>query len=479
MKTRSLLIFGLLFVVLILAACSPQATEAPTQVPTTAPQPTEEATMAPEPTEVMTEEPTMAPEPTEVMTEPPTTGGITCDAPIKVGLISDGTGALAIYGAHIYRSFMLGMEYATGAPGSVGDVFTLDDGSNTFMLDGCEIEVITGDDQTNPDLTASIAQEMIEVDGVDVLVGTVSSGNTATLQEIAAQNQIPLIVAPAAANDITGVNFNEYTFRTSRNNYQDAINLCQYLPTVYDTFVQIAPDYSFGWGGAQAFRDSCTVEGGTFVTDDIFAPADTTEFTPYMEQILDSGAQAWIVTWAGGGFIPMMQAAVDVGVTDALALGASFVDNVALPAFFSNAIGTTSGILYHYTAPDNAINDWLVEEDKARYGVPPDLFDADGMNAALLLVEGLKATGGDASADALIGAWEGMEFDGPKGAIYIRPEDHVAIQDMYIMKLLNVDDPDAKFFEYVTTTRPEPPCLLPEELKDRCGDLPYGSLSGE
>jgi branched-chain amino acid transport system substrate-binding protein len=347
------------------------------------------------------------------------------------------------------------------------------------MLDNCEIQVFVRDDQSTPDTTAAVARELIDVEGVDVLVGTVSSGATATLQGIAAESKVPLIVAPAAANDITGISFNEYTFRTSRNNYQDAMNLCEYLVTQYETFVQIAPDYSFGYGGATAFRDSCTLNGGTFVADDIFAPLDTTDFTPYMEQILDSGADAWVVTWAGGGFIPMMQAAVDLGVLDEMALGASLADNASVPAFYGSIIGQNSGILYHYTLPDNAINDWLVEQDKARYGTVPDLFDADGFNAALMLVEGLKATNGDASADALLAAFEGMTFEGPKGTIYIRPEDHVAIQDMYIVKVLNVDDPDAKFFEYVNTTRPEPPCLLPETLKDRCGDLPYGSLTGQ
>lgn len=475
MKTFRFWITTIFFLGLILSACSPPATAQPTEP---VPQPTDTAapTDLPEPTEAM--------EPTEEMTEPTeepteTPAGLVCEEPIKVGLITDGTGALAIYGAHIIRSFMLGMEYATGAPGSAGEVFTLDMGRNTFRLDECEIEVIVKDDQSTPDITATLARELIEVDGVDVLVGTVSSGATATLQGIAAENQIPLIVAPAAANDITGVNFNEYTFRTSRNNYQDAMNLCAYLPTQYSTFVQIAPDYAFGWGGAAAFRDACTVAGGEFVADDIFAPLDTTEFTPYMEQILASGAEAWLVTWAGGGFIPLMQAATDLGVTDQMALGSAFVDNVVMPAFFANAIGSTSGILYHYTAPDNAINDWLVENTKARYGVPPDLFDADGMNAAILLVEALKATNGDTGADALIAAMEGMTFEGPKGTIYIRPEDHVAIQDMYIVTLLNVDDPEFRFFELVSTTRPEPPCLLPENLAERCGDLPVGSLSGE
>jgi len=404
---------------------------------------------------------------------------INCDEPIKVGLITDATGPLAIYGAHIIRSFMLGMEYATGAAGTVGDVFTVEDGSNTFMLENCEIEVLLGDDQTNPDLTTSVAREFIEVDEVDLLVGTVSSGNTATLQEIAAENEIPLIVAPAAANDITGVNFNEYTFRTSRENYQDMIALCEYITQEFDTFVQIAPDYSFGWGAAAAARDACTQFGGTFPVDDIFAPFDTTDFTPYMEQLLDSGAEAWIPTWAGGGFIAIMQSAVDLGVVDEMDMAASYVDNVALPAFFGNSIGSTGSILYHYSAPDNEVNDWLIEETQARYGVYPDLFDGDGANAAIMLVEGLKVTEGDASAAALIAAWEGMEFEGPKGTVLIRAEDHVAIQDMYVMKLLNVDDPEAMFFEFITTTRPEPPCLLPEDLADRCGDLPVGSLSGE
>jgi branched-chain amino acid transport system substrate-binding protein len=457
MKVFRITFVGIVVLSMVLSACT--STPEPTELP---PAPTDEPMV--EETEEPTEEPMM---------------GVSCDDPIKVGLITDATGALAIYGAHIIRSFMLGMEYATGAAGSIGDVFTAEDGENTFMLDDCEIIVYLGDDQTNPDLTTSIAREFIEVNEVDILVGTVSSGNTATLQEIAAENQIPLIVAPAAANDITGVGFNEYTFRTSRENYQDAMALCEYVTQEYDTFVQIAPDYSFGWGGAAAYRDACTLYGGTFPIDDIFAPFDTTDFTPYMEQLLESGAEAWIPTWAGGGFIAIMQSAVDLGVVDEMDMASSFVDNVALPAFFANSIGSTGSILYHYSAPDNAINDWLVEETLARYGVYPDLFDADGANAAIMLVEGLMATHGDASADALIAVWEGMSFEGPKGTVYIRPEDHVAIQDMYVMKLLNLDDPDALFFEYITTTRPEPPCLLPENLLDRCGDLPIGSLTGE
>jgi len=464
MKALRTLAFALVTMSLILAACAPAATPAPTEAPV--------ITEAPA-TEAPTEAPTAAP------TEAPVTG-LVCAEPVKVGLISDASGALAIYGAHILRSFMLGMEYSTGAAGSAGEKFDITQTQeNTFKIDDCEIQVFVRDDGSNAENTATVARELIDVQKVNILVGTVSSGATATLQGIALESKIPLIVAPAAANDITGVNFNEYTFRVSRNNYQDAMNECIALTQQYKNFVQIAPDYAFGRGSAAAFRDACSLSGATFVADDIFAPLDTTDFTPYMEQIANSGAEAYIVTWAGSGFVSLMQAATDQGVTETMSLGATFIDNVLMPTFFANAVGTTAGILYHYSAPNNPANDFLKEQDKARYGVMPDLFDADGMNAAILVVEAIKATNGDVNGDALKTVMEGMTFEGPKGTIFIRPEDHVAIQDMYILKLVNVTDPDANFYEYVDTSRPQPPCLLPEALKDRCGDLPYGSLSGQ
>src|SRR5574338_346210 len=131
------------------------------------------------PTAVVTEAPSQPP--TEAAA--PETTSLTCAEPVKVGLITDVTGALAIYGAHILRSFMLGMEYATGAPGSAGEKFDLTQAQeNTFQLDDCEFQVFVRDDASNPENTATVARELIDVEGVDILVGTASSGATATLQ---------------------------------------------------------------------------------------------------------------------------------------------------------------------------------------------------------------------------------------------------------------------------------------------------------
>ncbi|MDF1595919.1 MAG: ABC transporter substrate-binding protein [Acidimicrobiia bacterium] len=452
----------LVVMALVFAACS--GTEDTT---TTEQQSTTQTTLAD-----MVTETTMADDTTET-TMADAMLGVTCDEPIVVGVVTDLTGPLAIYGAHINRGVPIGFAYATG--GEVGSGL-----EQSYMVDDCEVQVIFKDDQSNPELTATAGRELIEIEGADIIIGTVSSGATAGLQSLALENDIILIAAPAAANDITGKDFNENTFRASRNNYQDAMAICDQFVNVdgYETFVQIAPDYSFGYGGAAGYKDACTFEGGEFIADDVFAPADTTDFTSFLEPLADTDADAFLVTWAGGGFVPLLQGALDLGVVDAdTVLGSPFVDNVVMPAFFANAIGSTASIIYHYTAPDNAINDYLIEKD-AELGAIPDLFDADGMNAAIMTVEAIRATHGAVDADSLRAALEGMEFEGPKGTINIRAEDHVAVQDMYIVKLLNIDDPEFKYYEYVGTVRPEPPCLLEGDNLARCGDLPAGSLTG-
>ena len=96
----------------------------------------------------------------------------------------------------------------------------------------------------------------------------------------------------------------------------------------------------------------------------------------------------------------------------------------------------------------------------------PDLFDAGGMAAGIALVEALKKTNGDPAADPMIAALEGMSFEGPKGAYTFRKEDHQALQPMYMVKLLNITDPDKKFFELVKEVSAQdsaPPVIPPKQ----------------
>lgn len=428
---------------LVLAACKPTPTPTPAPtVPPTQPPPT----------------------PTPAPTVEPTPAYPFAGQPLKIGLLTDDSGPLAIYGPMLERGFELGLEYATGG---------------TMEVAGRPIQVIIKDTASDPEKAVSLARELIEAEGVHLLVGAPSSGATMAVQQVAMENKIILIAEPAAATDITGKNFNPYTFRTSRTNYQDAVVMGQGLLSLGKTFIQIAPDYAFGWGSACGFYAVVKAGGGTFPVNDspdkcgaIFIPFDTTDFTPYLQQVLDSGAEVLIITWAGAGFVPLFKQMQELGVFDEMIVGTGIGDNQTLAAGYANAVGATGIIVYHYTLPKNPVNDWLVQRHKEKYGTPPDLFTAGGMAAAIMVVEGLKRTNGDASADALIKVYEdNFSFDGPNGKYIIRPYDHVCLYPLYYVRLTNVTDPEFKFVELIREFAPEeaaPPCLLPDQYKDRC-----------
>lgn len=451
------LISVLLVATLLVSACvpaAPTATTAPEQVV----EPTQEPTQPP--IEAPQAAPTEAPavEPTALPTEAPEA------KELVIGLMTDKSGSLAIYGPSQTQGFYLGLEYAT---------------NGTLEVAGRKLRVVEKDNASNPETAVTQARELIEAEGAEILVGNVSSSAALAVIPVAEENNVVYIAEPAASPAITAANFSPNTFRTSRTSYQDALVMSNGLLSLGKTFIQIAPDNAFGIGSACSFYAVVKAGGGQFVTNDddqgcgtVYAPIETTDFTSYINQLLDSDAEVLIVTWAGAGFAPMFQQMSQLGAFDEMVVGTGVGDNQTLAAGYADAVGVVGVQVYHYTLPQNPVNDWLVENHKEQYGTPPDLWASGGMMAAIMVVEGLKATSGDASAEALIQAYENdFVFEGPKGTVKIRPSDHVALQTLYFVRVLNVTDPEFKFVELVNEFGPDdavPPCTLPEKYADRC-----------
>jgi branched-chain amino acid transport system substrate-binding protein len=474
MKRRNIfLILSLIAIfALVLSACGGGTTETPeATTEAVVEEPVEEATEEVAPTEAPAEEPTEAPaEPTEAPAEEAT------EAPAEevgeqpfageelvIGLMTDKSGALAIYGPSQTQGFYLGLEYAT---------------DGTMEVAGRPIVVVERDNGSDPDTGVQQARELIEAEGAEILVGNVSSSVALATIPVAEENNVILIAEPAAAPQITGENFSPNSFRTSRTSFQDALVMGSGLLEMGDTFIQIAPDNAFGIGSACSFYAVVSGGGGEFVNDDgsncgtVYAPIETTDFTSYINQLLDSEADVLIVTWAGAGFAPMFQQMSQLGVFDEMVVGTGVGDNQTLAAGYADAIGVVGVQVYHYTLPDNEVNDWLVERHMEEYGTPPDLWAAGGMMAAIMVVEGLEASNGDAGADVLRAVYEdNFSFEGPKGTVSIRPSDHVALQNLYFVRVTNVDDPEFRFVELVQEFQPEetePPCALVDPYAERC-----------
>lgn len=373
-------------------------------------------------------------------------GAAAQEEPIRIGLLQDLSGWLAVYGLESINGFRLGLLYAAGIDPTEYD--SLDAALAEVTIAGRPVQIIIKDygsenAANDADNAAARARELIEADFVDIIYGVPNSGAAIALQGVIAPENydIILMAGPSASPTITGANFNVNTFRVCRNTNHDALTLANIADQVGNKWIQIANDTDFGRTTATAFQAANEAAGVTFVQDTILVPSNATDLTPYIQQILDSGAEVVNPIFAGELTALWTQQAIELGLTEKVAIISGTNSNdfiVAAPPL----VGTVAYIVYHYTLPETEINDWLTEKHIALFNDVPDLFTECAFASAQALYLALEATGGDPLPEAMIPALEGLEFEGPKGTYFIRPEDHQALMPTYLIRFLGIEDVD-------------------------------------
>jgi branched-chain amino acid transport system substrate-binding protein len=119
----------------------------------------------------------------------------------------------------------------------------------------------------------------------------------------------------------------------------DTLVIAKYLvENVGSKFAHIGIDNAFGQGSGAALKFSVEKFGGEVVSD-IYAPFDTTDFTPYIQRAMDSGADCLFLTWAGIGYVTLFQQLADLGALDELRVATGYGDNASFAAVYGAALG--------------------------------------------------------------------------------------------------------------------------------------------
>ncbi|SCL40590.1 amino acid/amide ABC transporter substrate-binding protein, HAAT family [Micromonospora pallida] len=338
-------------------------------------------------------------------------GGGDDAAPVKVGLVYSQSGALATYGKQYIEGFKAGLDFATDGTGKV---------------DGRTIEITEVDDAGDPAKAVSAAKDLIGK-GHKILAGSTASGVALQVAPIAAQNKVLFISGPAATDAVTGAN--RYTFRSGRQSYQDVVTAKSFIgdPTGKKVVV-FAQDGAFGDANEAAVK--AVIGGAGATVSSVRAPASATDFTPFASQITAAKPDLLFVAWAGTTAPAMWQTLDQQGVLTSTTVVTGLDIRASWATF--GAAGTKVSFLSHYF--DGASDTEAAKALKAKVtGGALDLFHPDGFAAAQMVVRAV-AEGGD-DVEKMITGLEGWSFDGVKGKMTIRKEDHALLQPMYQAKL--------------------------------------------
>lgn len=342
-------------------------------------------------------------------------GGGEEGAPVQVGLVTSISGPLAAYGEQYLQGFEACLDHATDGTNEVG---------------GRPIEVVERDDSGDPAKAVAEVTDLIG-QGVQIIAGSASSGVATQVAPLAEQNDVLFISGPAATDAITGINDN--TFRSGRQTYQDVLTAQSFIgDPAGQTVLVFAQDSAFGQANVAAVTAVLGEAGGATVTP-LLVPTSATDLTPFAAQARDAGADLTFVAWAGETAPAMWQSMGQQGVFEATDVVTGLDLRASYPTYGDQVAGELNFLSHFFAeAVDNEVSRAVAERVEAAGG-EVDIFTPDGCNAAQMIVRAVEEGGDDVAG--MITALEGWSFEGVKGELTIRAEDHALLQPMFQARL--------------------------------------------
>ena len=332
--------------------------------------------------------------------------------PIRIGVVTPLSGTYAGIGQQV----KWGLDLATKEINSAGGIL------------GRQIALIYEDEEANPAVAVQKAEKLFQVNKVDFLTGTVNSGSTLAVGQVAERNNRLASTTVSFADSITADKCSANMFRVNARAGMQSAALADWLASTKPNanVFYLGPDYEMGRSTVAAFKAAAEGKGAKTVGE-VFAPLDNKDYSPFFGQIRSSRPNVIYTSVAGNDTVRLMTQMAEFGVNrNVQVLGASgTVTSQNLAAIGKAADGFVTGVGYSTTI-DNPANKKFVTDFEAAYKAQPDLYGADSYGLMFFYkaaVEKAKSTDTDKVRDAM----RGLEWNTPQGVKTMRAGDHQAM----------------------------------------------------
>ena len=386
------------------AVAEPAATEAEA-APAPADEPADDGDAAPEPTEAPAT--TAADEPAEPSGEP-----------VRIGILFSNSGPAGIF----------------GQPTANIAEFIEEDINAAGGINGRPVETFLADDATDPAVGRQAMEQLIESDGVDVVLGTHSSATREAAKPLAEDAGVLYIYAAL----YEGGECSPVMFNTGEVPSQQ---LAPVIPWMMDetggnTWFLLGNDYVWPRRSFELARQYIEAAGGEVVGEE-YVPLGTQDFSSVAQQIAGSGADLIFPALVGGDAIAFETQAVDFGIgQDAIPRLANIYEENVLGVMGPAVTAGMRVTLGYFKEVDNPANNEFVARYFEQFGAdaPPHMtFSSHIYDAALLYAAAANAAGSTDTA-AVAAALEGLSLSTPTGDITITGSRHLA-QPIYVAEI--------------------------------------------
>src|SRR5579862_955591 len=335
--------------------------------------------------------------------------------PFKPGLLTVKTGPLAAGGIQMEQGVLTYLK------------------EKNYTLAGRKVDFISADTGGNPAGTKTKAQELVERDKVDVILGPLAAFELYAISDYIKEQKMPTL-SLAAADNLTQRQPNPFLLRASATSSQATQPLGHYAATELKLKreVTISEDFAFGYEQMGGFQASFAKEGGC-VVNKLWPPLVTPDYTPYIAQIGDCDGVCQ--GFAGSNPLRFMKQYASAGLKYPVIAGEAGADDFLLRSFGDEAVGLVSAAPYTLDLENDA-NRRFIDGMLKNYDAIPGQYAALLYGNCQVLDAGLQAAGGDASdREKFMAVLKAVSLtDTPRGPLKF---DHLnnVIGNIYIRRL--------------------------------------------
>jgi branched-chain amino acid transport system substrate-binding protein len=257
---------------------------------------------------------------------------------------------------------------------------------------GNKIEFIETDHQNKPDVGAQKFREWADRDGVTMILGGSNTGVSLAMNNVAKEKKIPFIAIGAAGASLTGKDCTPYTVHYAYDTTALANGTAKTMVKQGGkTWFFLTADYAFGYQLKEAASKVVEAAGGK-VLGEVRVPLSTSDFSSYLLQAQNSGAQVLGLANAGNDFTNSIKAADEFGIANSMkpaALLAFISDIHSLGLKSSQGLYLTTGWYWDLNDKTRAFAKRYFEKTKRE----PTMNQAAYYSATLTYLNAVKAAG--------------------------------------------------------------------------------------
>jgi branched-chain amino acid transport system substrate-binding protein len=348
-----------------------------------------------------------------------TSAGAAAAQDIKIGVLPPFTGAFASIGNVIKIALDMRAAEINAAGGILGR----------------KVVLVYEDGESNPAVATQRAEKLFQVDKVDFLTGTVHSGVTLAVGQVAERNNRLVATTVSFSNAITGERCSPNVFRVNPSAGMQASALALWVADFKKgaKIYYLGPDYEMGRSTIAEFKKEAEKLGAT-TAGEVYAPLNAKDFSQFFGQMRAARPDVLYIATGGTDSVRLLSQLKEYGLTNMKLIGNSAaVTSDNLDAMGTAAEGFVTPGNYSVLI-DTPANKAFVPKFRAAAKIDPNLYAADTYTV-LDFYKAAAEKAGSIDTDKLRAAMRDLSWDGVAGKKTMRGGDHQAIQDMFALEL--------------------------------------------